>query len=180
MTILKDYFMTEGVPMNEYYLDWLYEGEEMIEQREELDAAGKSKGYIPGNRNFLLALGSNTSLLLAELCDKQDFYKKTKQLNSLGEFFYTIIDCEVNTGLSRKQQIVCIDKLEKRGFIEYTITRDMPMRRFFKMAEDEVIIKALGQLCIEADAKRSKILKLNNESKEHLQAELDKKFNKNK
>ena len=158
--------------MNDYYLDWLYDGEEMTKYREDMDAIGKSKGYIPGNRSYLLALGSNTSLLLAELCDRKDFYKDSKQLNSLGEFFYTVADCKINTGLSRKQQTTSIKALEARGIIEYTIIRNMPKIRFIKMAEDEIIIKQLGTLCIEADAKRNKILNRNIESQEDMKKKL--------
>ena len=161
--------------MKDYYMDWLYDGEEMLKYREDMDEIGKSRGYIPSNRNYLLALGSNTSLILTELFDKQDFYKESKQLNSLGEFFYTVADCEVGTGLSRKQQTTSFKDLELRGFIEYTVIRGMPKIRFVKMASDEIIIKALATLCIEADTKRNKILNRNIESKADMEKKLEAK-----
>jgi len=120
-------------------------------------------GFIPVTRKFSRVLGFNCTGLLEELCDRYDYYKSTDELNEYGEFFYTVPSLEINTGLTKREQITAIEKLRKYGFIKYTITRGMPRIRYFKMSND--IPKILKYLCTQAETKRKEILEKNIEDK---------------
>ena len=128
---------------------------------------GMDNGFIPMPRKLARVLGLNVTTLLVELCDKQDYYKSAKQLNDHGEFYYTVATCEINTGLTRREQSTAITKLKDYGFVERIISRGMPKIRYFKMSDD--IPKLLAKLCAESEEKKFKILGIN-------KAELD-RFN---
>ncbi|MBU3098724.1 MULTISPECIES: hypothetical protein [Clostridium] len=123
-------------------------------------------GFIPVTRKFSRVLGFNCTGLLEELCDRYDFYKAQDELNEYGEFFYTVPSMEINTGLTKREQITAIKKLREYGFIEYTTTRSMPRIRYFKMSNS--IPKILKHLCAQAESKRKEIQEQNIKDKTKL------------
>jgi len=94
------------------------------------------RGYIPAPRQLLLTLGANATILLAELCDRYDYYTNNDLLNEFGEFYYTIENITRNTGLSRKQQDTSIVKLKEYKIILSVIQRGIPQKRYFKINEN--------------------------------------------
>lgn len=116
-------------------------------------------GYIPVSRMLSRVLGFNATGLLAELCDKYDWYSEQEQLNQYEEFYYTVANCEINTGLSKREQLTAITKLIEYGFIENTTSRGMPKLRYFKLSNN--IPNLIEKLWIESEEKKSKISERN-------------------
>ena len=113
-------------------------------------------GFIPFPRQLSRVLGFNATGLLEELYDRYDYYSAMELLNEYGEFFYTVSAVEINTGLSKKEQITAIKKLKEYGFIINTISRSMPQKRYFLL--DTNISKLLKRIYTEADVIKEKIL----------------------
>ena len=116
-------------------------------------------GFIPMPRKLSRVLGFNATGLLEELYDRYDYYTAMEYLNEYGEFFYTIADVEINTGLSKKEQATSIKKLKDYKFIISTTSRGMPQKRYFKMNED--IKELLKVIYLEADKKKLDIVERN-------------------
>lgn len=123
-------------------------------------------GFIPMPRQLSRVLGFNATGLLEELYDRYDYYSAIEQLNEYEEFFYTIADVEINTGLSKKEQMTSIKKLKEYGFIINTISRGMPQKRYFKMNTN--IDKLLKRIYIEAEEKKLNIMERNKSEIERL------------
>lgn len=112
-------------------------------------------GFIPIPKKLNLILGFNATGILIDLYDRYDYYLSEGKLNIYDEFFYTINDMEINTGLSKKEQSTAIDKLKEYNFILRVISRGMPKKRHFLMNPDiDVILK---KICLDADEKKLKI-----------------------
>lgn len=123
-------------------------------------------GFIPMPRQLSRVLGFNTTGLLEELYDRYDFYLSQEFLNEYGEFFYTIADVEINTGLSKKEQMTSIKKLKEYGFIINTISRGMPQKRYFLLNTN--INMLLKRIHIEAEEKKLNIEERNKSEMERL------------
>ena len=132
--------------------------EEIIEYKHTYkDLLLKDKnGFIPMPRQLSRVLGFNTTGFIIELYDKYDYYKSEKLLNIYGEFFYTVNDVELNTGLSRKEQSTSITKLKEYGFIISTSNRGTPQKRYFLLNVNINIL--LKRIYLEAEEKKVYIL----------------------
>ena len=123
-------------------------------------------GFIPMPRQLSRVLGFNATGLLEELYDRYDYYTAMEYLNEYDEFFYTVADVEINTGLSKKEQMTAIKKLKEYKFIISTTSRGMPQKRYFKMNTD--IDKLLKRIYIEAEEKKLNIMERNKSEIERL------------
>jgi len=118
-----------------------------------------SNGFIPLPRQLITILGFNATGLLVELYDRYDYYSSQQSLNTYGEFFYTVNDIEINTGLSRREQTTSIKILKEYNFIERIISRDMPPKRYFLMNSN--ITHLLKNIYKKAEEKKSNIIERN-------------------
>lgn len=128
------------------------------------------EGYIPVPKKLALELGFSAAGMLMDLYSQYIYYLKKGELNEKGEFFYTVADVQKNTGLSKDNQSTIIRKLKELHFIEYTMHRDMPKKRYFKMngKVDEMIINAITG----TDAK-DKIINIKQKANKEVQRCLD-------
>ncbi|MBU3216666.1 hypothetical protein LL033_17340 [Clostridium estertheticum] len=114
-------------------------------------------GFIPMPRQLSRVLGFNATGLLEELYDRYDYYIEKDLLDDYGEFFYTVADCEINTGLSRREQEGAIKKLTKveYKFIEDIKQRGMPRKRYFKLNNNP--LELINKMYTEAESMKTEI-----------------------
>ena len=93
--------------------------------------------FLVCNRDLAILIGLNAAVMLSELIDKYDFYKRSGQLVSLcgedGEWFYeTYEDLELRTGISKHEQETAFGKIKNLGFA-CKVVKGIPGKRYFKL-----------------------------------------------
>ena len=102
-----------------------------------------ANNYVTFNRELAHAIGLNAALVLSEVLDKWELFKKNNQLISLpdnpGEWFYLPIeDMQLRITLGEKEQRNAIEVLMEMGFIE-VIRKGIPPRRHFRVIEENIL-----------------------------------------
>ncbi len=100
----------------------------------------RSDGSIIINKRLAHSIGLNEAIMYSELLAKYKYFTEKNSLQDDGYFFNTVVDMQKDTTLSEYQQRKVIKNLEKLGLIDYK-TKGLPAKRFFKIVEDEAIIK---------------------------------------
>jgi hypothetical protein len=95
------------------------------------------------NRPTARLIGLHTTIILSEIIDKYEYYKKGGLLVHLkdkeGEWFYmTAESIEERTTLTEKEQRPCINKLISLGFIKKEIS-GIPAKRYFQLDINKIV-----------------------------------------
>lgn len=101
----------------------------------------RSTAFLTPNRNLAHEIGLTAATLLAELCDRYEYYLengKSESFNGKDDYFYeTIEQLHARTSISRREQDTAIKKLKDLGVIE-TLLKGLPAKRYFRIDEDKL------------------------------------------
>lgn len=100
----------------------------------------RSDGSIIINKRLAHSIGLNEAILYSELLSKYKYFAGKNELQDDGYFFNTVDNMHKDTALSDYQQRKAICNLERLGLIKYK-TKGLPAKRYFKIVEDETVIK---------------------------------------
>ena len=100
----------------------------------------RSDGSIIINKRLAHSIGLHEAVLYSELLSKYKYFAEKNELQEDGYFFNTVENMHRDTSLSDYQQRKAINSLVKLGLIKY-MTRGLPAKRYFKIVEDEALIK---------------------------------------
>ena len=89
------------------------------------------------NKNLLLTIGVDASIVLSDLMQKREYFKKTSQLDA-GFFYNTGNSIGCVTTLSYYQIKQSLDILIKKGFIEIK-RKGLPAKNYFKILDNKIL-----------------------------------------
>lgn len=125
----------------------------------------RSNAFLTVNKVLANNIGLECACFYQELASKQDFYIKCNKLTKDGFFYATIDEMKKETGLSDYKQRKIIDRLVELKLIEFKL-QDMPAKRYFKLIQDEELIKSF---LTDEPQSFEKIQKLNSNSNKKTQ-----------
>jgi hypothetical protein len=82
-----------------------------------LDWVG-SNAFIPSNKKLLRQIGDTNTILLSESISQFRRWEQQGKLQQDGSFYWTQMDCEIETGYSRSTQTRAFKDMEKRGLLK--------------------------------------------------------------
>lgn len=105
-----------------------------------LDLLSSGK-FLLVNKDLARKIGIDATLLLAELLNKNNHWKKKGELVEFdgipGYFYATIESIEEETTLTRRDQDAALKRLKAAGFVSH-ILRGLPAKRYFLINEENI------------------------------------------
>lgn len=77
-----------------------------------------ANAYIPCNKKLLRQIGDTNTILLSESINQYRRWSQQGKLQQNGSFYWTQIDCEIETGYSRSTQQRAFKDMEKRELLK--------------------------------------------------------------
>lgn len=77
-----------------------------------------SNAFIPTNKKLLRQIGDTNTILLAEAINQYKRWEAKGKLEQGGSFYWTQMDCEIETGYSRSTQQRAFKDMQKRGLLK--------------------------------------------------------------
>lgn len=100
----------------------------------------RSDGSIIVNKKLARSLGIDAAIMYSEIISKQKYFEDRNQLTEDGFFFNTVENMQEDTTLSKDKQLRAIKVLKRHGLIQQS-NRGIPQKRYFKVVENEIIIR---------------------------------------
>lgn len=91
-------------------------------------------GYITANKSLIASLGLAETIIYTELLSKWKYYKDK---HNLDEFYSSVNDLYINTGIARRTQEVALKNLKDKKLISITL-KGIPRQRYFKILHTNV------------------------------------------
>ncbi len=101
----------------------------------------RADGSIVINKNLIISIGLNESIMFCELLSRYYYFLERKQLQDDGSFFNTIFDLSLATGLADKAQRTAITNLKKLGLLSVDV-KGIPAKRYFKVCGSQELIES--------------------------------------
>lgn len=96
-----------------------------------------SDNYVIVNRDLMLAVGVNESLVLGELASEYRYWRNANKLKDGAWFFSTDDNLEARLPFSKPTIRRAIDRLKELGIVE-TKLMGVPAKRFFKIVVNKI------------------------------------------
>lgn len=96
-----------------------------------------SDNYVIVNRDLMLAVGVNESLVLGELASEYRYWRNANKLKDGAWFFSTDDNLEARLPFSKPTVRRAIDRLKELGVVE-TKLMGVPAKRFFKVVVNKI------------------------------------------
>jgi FKBP-type peptidyl-prolyl cis-trans isomerase len=77
-----------------------------------------SNAFIPSNKKLLRQIGDTNTILLSESISQYRRWEQQGKLQEDRSFYWTQLDCEIETGYSRSTQTRAFKDMEKRGLLK--------------------------------------------------------------
>jgi len=129
-----------------------------------ISEASKLGKYLLLNRELIIKLGGNASILLTDIIYRWRYFKSINKLDQEGFFFYNQEDIEKSTGFSSYVQLNCIKKLEELQLVSTKIYGSPP-RKYYRPLMIQVL-SFLDFKFLETKNSSSKKLRLSRINKE--------------